>query len=172
MIGGPRAQLQMLQKAQKAHRFVRKPSGDADTGLPDNDIWFVLVDVNAATCCSTGDKAVTQDPSTEENEENKVATQDPYMTIPRKKRKKKKRSLTKKEKEKKSEKEKEKKAERSTVKMYYWNVALSEHCEDVPLQYTWPVKGHKVQFEVDLAKLEVRNMKTNKGYPLQCSGPL
>ena len=70
------------------------------------------------------------------------------------------------------EKEKEKKAERSTVKMYYWNVALSEHCEDVPLQYTWPVKGHKVQVEVDLAKLEVRNMKTNKGYPLQCSGPL
>ena len=56
--------------------------------------------------------------------------------------------------------------------MYYWNVALSEHCEDVPLQYTWPVKGHKVQFEVDLAKLEVRNMKTNKGYPVQCSGPL
>ena len=40
------------------------------------------------------------------------------------------------------------------------------------VQYTWPVKGHKVQFEVDLAKLEVRNMKTNKGYPLQCSGPL
>ncbi len=75
-------------------------------------------------------------------------------------------------KEKTSEKEKEKKAERSTVKMYYWNVALSEHCEDVPLQYTWPVKGHKVKFEVDLAKLEVRNMKTNKGYPLQCSGPL
>jgi len=74
--------------------------------------------------------------------------------------------------EKEKEKEKEKKAERSTVKMYYWNVALSEHCEDVPLQYTWPVKGHKVQFEVDLAKLEVRNMKTNKGYPLQCSGPL
>ena len=68
-------------------------NGDADTGLPDNDMWFVLVDVNAATCCSTGDKAVTQDPSTEENEENKVATQDPYMTIPRKKRKKKKRSL-------------------------------------------------------------------------------
>ena len=81
-------------------------------------------------------------------------------------------------KEKTSEKEKEKKAERSTVKMYYWNVALSEHCEDVPLQYTWPVKGRdqskpvKVQFKVDLAKLEVRNMKTNKGYPLQCSGPL
>ena len=40
----------------------------------------------AATCCSTGDKAATQDPSTEyaENEENAVATQDPYMTIPRK----------------------------------------------------------------------------------------
>ena len=78
-------------------------NGDADTGLPDNNIWFVLVDGNAATCCSTGDKAVTQDPSTEENEENKVATQDPYMTIPsmtipRKKRKKKKRSLTKKKK--------------------------------------------------------------------------
>ena len=36
-----------------------------------------------------------------------------------------------KEKEKKSEKENEKKAERSTVKMYYWNVALSEHCEEV-----------------------------------------
>ena len=33
------------------------------------------------------------------------------------------------------EKEKEKKAERSTVKMYYWNVALSEHCEDVPLEH-------------------------------------
>ena len=60
----------------------------------------------------------------------------PSMTIPRKKRKKKKRSLTKKkkEKEKKSEKEKEKKAERSTVKMYYWNVALSEHCEEIPLE--------------------------------------
>ena len=40
-----------------------------------------------------------------------------------------------KEKEKKSEKENEKKAERSTVKMYYWNVALSEHCEDVPLEH-------------------------------------
>ena len=39
-----------------------------------------------------------------------------------------------KEKERKSEKENEKKAERSTVKMYYWNVALSEHCEDVPLE--------------------------------------
>ena len=121
------------------HSASRSRSPILDTGLPDNDIWFVLVDVNAATCCSTGDKAVTQDPSTEENEENKVATQDPYMTIPsmtipRKKRKKKKRSLTKKEKEKKSEKEKEKKAERSTVKMYYWNVALPEHCEEVPLE--------------------------------------
>ena len=121
------------------HSASRSHSPILDTGLPDNDIWFVLVDGNAATCCSTGDKAVTQDPSTEENEENKVATQDPYMTIPsmtipRKKRKKKKRSLTKKEKEKKSEKEKEKKAERSTVKMYYWNVALSEHCEEVPLE--------------------------------------
>ena len=40
-----------------------------------------------------------------------------------------------KEKEKKSEKENEKKAERSTVKMYYWNVALSEHCEDLPLEH-------------------------------------
>ena len=40
-----------------------------------------------------------------------------------------------KDKEKKSEKENEKKAERSTVKMYYWNVALSEHCEDVPLEH-------------------------------------
>ena len=46
------------------------------------------------------------------------------------------------------------------------------------VQYTWPVKGRdqskpvKVQFEVDLAKLEVRNTKTNNGYPLQCSGPL
>ena len=46
------------------------------------------------------------------------------------------------------------------------------------VQYTWPVKGRdqskpvKVQFEVDLAKLEVRNTKTNSGYPLQCSGPL
>ena len=88
-------------------------NGDADTGLPDNDIWFVLVDGNAATCCSTSDKAVTQDPSTEENEENKVATQDPYvtipsMTIPRKKRKKKKRSLTIKKKKKRSLKKKKK----------------------------------------------------------------
>ena len=46
------------------------------------------------------------------------------------------------------------------------------------VQYKWPVKGRdqskpvKVQFEVDLAKLEVRNTKTNDGYPLQCSGPL
>ena len=40
-----------------------------------------------------------------------------------------------KEKEKKSEKENEKKAERSTVKMYYWNVALSEHCEDLPREH-------------------------------------
>ena len=40
----------------------------------------------------------------------------------------------KKGKENKSEKEKERKAERSTVKMYYWNVALSEHCQDVPLE--------------------------------------
>ena len=39
-----------------------------------------------------------------------------------------------KEKTSEKEKEKEKKAERSTVKMYYWNVALSEHCEDVPLE--------------------------------------
>ena len=126
--------LRKLIDSLESQEAMSDANGDADTGLPDNDIWFVLVDVNAATCCSTGDKAVTQDPSTEENEENKVATQDPYMTIPRKKRKKKKRSLTKKEKEKKSEKEKEKKAERSTVKMYYWNVALSEHCEDVPLE--------------------------------------
>ena len=29
-----------------------------------------------------------------------------------------------------------------------------------------------VKFTVDLAKFEVRNMKTNKVYPLQCSGPL
>ena len=46
------------------------------------------------------------------------------------------------------------------------------------VQYTWPVKGRgqskpvKVKFEVGLAKLEVRNTKTNNGYPLQCSGPL
>ena len=39
-----------------------------------------------------------------------------------------------KEKTSEKEKEKEKKAERSTVKMYYWNVALSEHCEEVPLE--------------------------------------
>ena len=39
-----------------------------------------------------------------------------------------------KEKTSENEKEKEKKAERSTVKMYYWNVALSEHCEEVPLE--------------------------------------
>ena len=94
-----------------------------------------------------------------------------------------------KEKTSEKEKEKEKKAERSTVKMYYWNVALSEHCEDVPLEcgsVHWNTEevcevaqgGHgqskpvKVQFEVDLAKLEVRNMKTNTRYPLQGSGPL
>ena len=39
-----------------------------------------------------------------------------------------------KEKTSEKEKEKENKAERSTVKMYYWNVALSEHCEEVPLE--------------------------------------
>ena len=39
-----------------------------------------------------------------------------------------------KEKTSEKEKEKEKKAERSTVKMYYWNVALPEHCEEVPLE--------------------------------------
>ena len=72
------------------HSASRSRSPILDTGLLDNDIWFVLVDGNAATCCSTGDKAVTQDPSTEENEENKVATQDPYMTIPRKTKTKKK----------------------------------------------------------------------------------
>ena len=88
-------------------------NGDADTGLPDNNIWFVLVDGNAATCCSTGDKAVTQDPSTEENEENKVATEDPYMPIPRKKRKKKKRSLAKKKKKKKRSLKKKKKRRRN-----------------------------------------------------------
>ena len=70
-------------------------NGDADTGLPDNNIWFVLVDGNAATCCSTEENEENKEPSTEEN---KVATEDPYMTIPRKKRNKKKRSLTKKEK--------------------------------------------------------------------------
>ena len=82
-------------------------NGDADTGLPDNNIWFVLVDGNAATCCSTEENEENKEPSTEEN---KVATEDPYMTIPsmtipsmtipRKKRKKKKRSLTKKKKRK------------------------------------------------------------------------
>jgi len=93
------------ESSMPRHSASRSRSPILDTGLPDNDIWFILVDGNAATCCSTGDKAVTQDPSTEENEENKVATQDPYMTIPsmtipRKKRKKKKRSLTKKRKRK------------------------------------------------------------------------
>ena len=39
-----------------------------------------------------------------------------------------------KEKKSEKEKEKEKKAERSTVQMYYWDVALSEHCEEVPLE--------------------------------------
>ena len=118
-------------------------NGDAETGLPPNNIWFRLVDGNAATSCSTEEKEEKKEPSIEEEKkEDKVATEDPYMTtssmpIPSttiKKRKKKKRGLTKKGKEKKSEKEKEKKAERSTVKMYYWNVALSEHCEDVPLE--------------------------------------
>ena len=86
------------ESSMPRHSASRSRSPILDTGLPDNDIWFILVDGNAATCCSTGDKAVTQDPSTEENEENKVATEDPYMPIPRKKRKKKKRSLKKKKK--------------------------------------------------------------------------
>ena len=71
------------ESSMPRHSASRSRSPILDTGLPDNDIWFVLVDVNAATCCSTGDKAVTQDPSTEENEENKVATQDPYMIMQR-----------------------------------------------------------------------------------------
>ena len=109
------------ESSMPRHSASRSRSPILDTGLPDNDIWFILVDGNAATCCSTEENEENKEPSTEEN---KVATEDPYMTIPsmtipRKKRKKKKRSLTKKEKEKKSEKEKEKKAERSTVKMYY-----------------------------------------------------
>ena len=69
------------------YELCRDADGDADTEPPGNGIWFVLVErvTKAATCCSTGDKAATQDPSTEyaENEENAVATQDPYMTIPR-----------------------------------------------------------------------------------------
>ena len=108
----------LLTSSMPRHSASRSRSPILDTGLPDNDIWFVLVDGNAATCCSTGDKAVTQDPSTEENEENKVATQDPYMTIPsmtipRKKRKKKKRSLTKKKKKKKRSLKKKKKRRRN-----------------------------------------------------------
>ena len=95
-------------------------NGDADTGLPDNDIWFVLVDVNAATCCSTEENEENKEPSTEEN---KVATEDPYMTIPsmtipRKKRKKKKRSLTNKKKKRSLKKKKKKKKKRR------WNGAL------------------------------------------------
>ena len=92
------------------HSASRSRSPILDTGLPDNDIWFVLVDGNAATCCSTEENEENKEPSTEEN---KVATEDPYMTIPsmtipsmtipRKKRKKKKISLTKKRKRKRKE---------------------------------------------------------------------
>ena len=90
----------LLTSSMPRHSASRSRSPILDTGLPDNDIWFVLVDGNAATCCSTEENEENKEPSTEEN---KVATEDPYMTIPsmtipRKKRKKKKRSLTKKKK--------------------------------------------------------------------------
>ena len=88
--------LRKLIDSLESQEAMSDANGDADTGLPDNNIWFVLVDGNAATCCSTEENEENKEPSTEEN---KVATEDPYMTIPsmtipRKKRKKKKISLT------------------------------------------------------------------------------
>ena len=95
-------------------------NGDADTGLPRDNIWFLLVDGNAATSCSTEEKGEKKEPSIEEenkederaniedeDEEDQKAIHDPYMTEydktehnKPKKRKKKKRGLTKKRKRK------------------------------------------------------------------------
>ena len=97
-------------------------NGDADTGLPRDNIWFLLVDGNAATSCSTEEKGEKKEPSIEEekkedevaniedeDEEDQKAKYDPYMTIANmpitehkkpKKRKKRKRGLTKKRKRK------------------------------------------------------------------------
>ena len=59
-------------------------NGDAETGLPRNNIWFRLVDGNAATSCSTEEKEEKTEPSIEEEkkEDNDTerATVDPYMT--------------------------------------------------------------------------------------------
>ena len=95
-------------------------NGDADTGLPRENIWFLLVDGNAATSCSTEEEGEKKEPSIEEenkedevaniedeDEEDQKAIHDPYMTEydktehnKPKKRKKKKRGLTKKRKRK------------------------------------------------------------------------
>ena len=69
-------------------------NGDAETGLPRNNIWFRLVDGNAATSCSTEEKEEKKEPSIEEekkedevaniedeDEEDQKAIYDPYMTI-------------------------------------------------------------------------------------------
>ena len=98
---------------------------DADTGLPRENIWFLLVDGNEATSCSTEEEKKEdekKEPSIEEekkedevaniedeDEEDQKAKYDPYMTIANmpitehkkpKKRKKRKRGLTKKRKRK------------------------------------------------------------------------
>ena len=70
-------------------------NGDADTGLPRENIWFLLVDGNEATSCSTEeekkeDEVVIIEDDDEEHQKEKIATYDPYMPE-RKKRKKRKR---------------------------------------------------------------------------------
>ena len=79
---------------------------DADTGLPKPNIWYILVDGNEATSCSTEAEKKEDEkkrPSIreekkedevviieDEDEEHQNATYDPYMPE-RKKRKKRKR---------------------------------------------------------------------------------
>ena len=78
---------------------------DADTGLPKPNIWYILVDGNEATSCSTEaekkedekkrpsireEKKEDEVVIIEDEEEHQNATYDPYMPE-RKKRKKRKR---------------------------------------------------------------------------------
>ena len=84
---------------------------DADTGLPKPNIWYILVDGNEATSCSTEAEKKEDEVANieDEDEEDQKAKYDPYMTIANmpitehkkpKKRKKRKRALTKKRKRK------------------------------------------------------------------------
>ena len=103
---------------------------DADTGLPKPNIWYILVDGNEATSCSTEAEKKEDEkkrPSIreekkedevviieDEDEEHQNATYDPYMPE-RKKRKKRKRKDVWKIKRKRKE-------------------GGTEHCEDVLLE--------------------------------------